>query len=279
MAEDGAAHDGQVRVGAYEVVGELLHEVQQLPEGCPVDLHGDVPAIKDDAVLVVVDIGGILEEPFAVVDGDGDDPVVPPGGMVHPARVALIFPAELALGVAALGGGLGGGDGPGVLLRLGEVDGDVQIAVLRGGNPLHVSGNAVAADVVRILAEPVIPVRGRLGRLGVFLPEGPDDLRGAGGENSHQAGVKEVPAGDVPLNHPPLYGKFRQQAQDHLQGGLRCSRGLRLLILRQTHGGKQGVDRPGSVSLRNQPPGYSIVCQGSDLDRIDIDHTLQLLSQ
>ena len=172
MAQNGAAHDGQIRVGAHEVVGELADEVQLLAEGGAVDLHGDVLAVEDDAVLVVVDIGAILEEPALSVNGDGDDPVILAGGMVHPAGVALILPAQLALGVAALGRRLGGGDGPGVLLRLGEVDGDVQVPELRGGNPLHVPGDAVAADVVRVLAEVVKPVGGTLRGVGITLPEG-----------------------------------------------------------------------------------------------------------
>ena len=53
----------------------------------------------------VVDVGAVLEEPVLPVDGHGDHPVVLPGGMVHPACVALVLPAELALGVPALGGG------------------------------------------------------------------------------------------------------------------------------------------------------------------------------
>ena len=113
VAQNGAAHDGQVRVGTHEVVGELADEIQLLAEGGAVDLHGDVLAVEDDAVLVVVDIGAVLEEPALPIDRDRDDPVVLPGGMVHPAGVALILPAQLALGIAALGRRFGGGDGLG----------------------------------------------------------------------------------------------------------------------------------------------------------------------
>ena len=60
VGQDGAAHDGQVRVGAHEVVGELPHKVQQLGKAGPVDLHGDVLPVQADAVLVVVHIGGVL---------------------------------------------------------------------------------------------------------------------------------------------------------------------------------------------------------------------------
>ena len=218
MAEDGAPHDGQVRVGAHEVVGEELHEIQELPEGGPLDLHGGVLAVEDDAVLVVVDVGAVLEEPVLAVDGHGDHPVVLPGGMVHPACVALVLPAELALGVPALGGGLGRGDGLGVLLRLGEVDGDVQVPVRRRGDPLHVLGDAVAADVVRVLAQAVEPVRGLLRRAVIFFPEGGDDLAGPGGQLPHELGVQQVPADHAPGDDPPGLRVVQQGGQDVLQG-------------------------------------------------------------
>ena len=166
VAQDGAAHDGKIGVAAHEVVGELLDEVQQLAEGGLLDLHGGVTAVEDDAMLVVVDIGAVLEEPVLPVDGDGNDPVILPGGVVEPSRVSLVLLAEQALGVAALGRCLGRGDGAGVLLRLGEIDGDIHIAVGGGGLPLHIPCDAVAPDIVGVLAEPVQPVRGLLrGRL------------------------------------------------------------------------------------------------------------------
>ncbi len=245
-------------------MGELLHKVQQLPEGRPVDLHGDVPAVKDDAVLVVVNIGGILEEPFAVVDGDGDDPVVPPGGMVHPARVALIFPAELALGVAALGGGLGGGDGPGVLLRLGEVDGDVQIAVLRGSHPLHIPGDAVTADVVRVLAEPVIPVRRLLPALGAARPKFPYDRAGPGRQDAHEPGVQQITAGNVVPDDAPRRGIVQQSTQDLLQRGIPQGF-LRLPEAVQLQRRQQLVPGPDPVRLFDQLPLYGVLHQRRDV--------------
>ncbi len=102
VAQDAAAHDGQVGVAAHEVVGEEGHEVQQLAEGGTLDLHGGVLAVKDDAVLIVVDIGAVLEIPRTVVDGQRDDAVIFPGGMVQPTGIALVLHAELALGVGAL---------------------------------------------------------------------------------------------------------------------------------------------------------------------------------
>ena len=138
VAENAAAHDGQVGVAAYEIVGEQAHEIQQLAEGSTLDLHGSVLVVEHDAVFVVVHIGAVLQVPGAVVDGQRDDAVVLAGRMVHAARIALVLGAQLALGVGALGSQLGSGDGLGVLFRLGKVDGDVQITVRRLGHPLQV---------------------------------------------------------------------------------------------------------------------------------------------
>ena len=52
MRQDRAAHNGQVGVGAHEVVGELPDEVQQLSKAGPIDLHGCVDAVQADAVPV-----------------------------------------------------------------------------------------------------------------------------------------------------------------------------------------------------------------------------------
>ena len=218
VAENRAAHDGEIGVAAHKIVGELPDEVQQSAEGRPVDLHGGVPAVQNDAVLVVVDIGAVLEEPVLLIDGDGDDPVVLPCGMPQPSRVALVLPAELAFWIAALGGGLRRGNGLGVLLRLGQVDGDVQLAVGGGGRPLPVPRNAVTPDVVRVLTEAVEPVRGLL-QVGLIpSPEFTDDLSGAGRQYAHQLGIEQVAAGDVVLYDTPRRRVVQQLPQDILQG-------------------------------------------------------------
>ena len=247
MAQNGAAHDGQVRVGAHKVVGELLDEIQELAEGGAVDLHGHVRSVEDDAVLVVVDIGAVLEEPVLAVNGDGDDAVVLPGGVVHTARVALVLPAELALGIAALGRRLGGGDGPGVLLRFGEVDSDIQVAVGRGSHPLHVLCDAVAENVIGVLAELIVPVCGGLRGFLIPGPERPDDLGGPGRQAAHQLGVKEVPAGGVILDTAVLHSPVQKVFQNLFQGAV--LRSVRLFPVVQLQSLQQAVGGPGAVTV------------------------------
>ena len=197
VAQDGAAHDGKIRIGTHEIMGEHPGEVQELLKGGAVDLHGDVLGIEDDAVLVVVDIRAILQTPVRAADLKGNDAVVCPGGMVHPSGVALVLFTQLALGVGSLGGVLGGGDGLGVLFGLAEVDGDIHLAILGRILPAHILGNAIAADVVGIAAELVVPVRSLNGILGVEVSENADDLPGHGSQGAHDAGVENVPRGDA----------------------------------------------------------------------------------
>ncbi len=179
MRQNGAAHDRQVGIGADEIMRELAHKVQQLAEARPVDLHGDVFAVKADAVLVIVHIGGVLQKPRGAVDGDRDDAVVLPRGMVDPARVPFVRGAEQALRIVRGGQIARGGDGLGVLFRLGKVDGDIQLAVPGRRLPLDVLGDPVAADIVGILTEFIVPVGGLLRVLGIQRLEPADDLRRA----------------------------------------------------------------------------------------------------
>ena len=159
VAQDGAADDGQVGIRADKVVRELADEVQQLAEGRAVDLHRRMRAVEDDAVLVIIDIRRILQIPAAAVDRHGNDTVILAGRVVHPSGIALVFGAESALGIAGLRRELGRRNGARVLLRLGEVDRDVQRTVGALVDPLLIARDAVAADIIRVLAEGVEPVR------------------------------------------------------------------------------------------------------------------------
>ena len=67
-------------------------------------------SVENDAMLVIIHIGGILPEPRLPVDGDGQDPVILPGRMVQPTGITLVFGTKLTLGVAGLGGIFRGGD-------------------------------------------------------------------------------------------------------------------------------------------------------------------------
>jgi len=133
-------------------MGEHGHKVQEFFKSRLVDDHGSMLGVEHDAVFVVVHIGAVLQEPLAVCDGQRDDSVVLPGRMIHPAGRTFVFRAQKTLGIAGLGCVLCCRNGLGVLLRLTEVDGNIQVTVLSRGLPTHILLDAVAADIVRILA-------------------------------------------------------------------------------------------------------------------------------
>ena len=161
-------------------------------------------------MLVVVDIGAVLEKPLLLLEGNGYEPQILPCGMPQPPGVALVLPAQQALRIAPLGRCFRRGDGLRVLLRLGEIDGDIQLPVGGGGLPLHIPCDAVAPDVVRVLTEAVKPVRRLRRSLAVALPERADDLRGSGCQPSHQLRVEQV-AADSPVLNAPLCRRLIQQ--------------------------------------------------------------------
>ena len=71
--------------------------------------------------------------------------------MIDSPVVSLVLDAQLALGIAALRRVSCCRDRLGILLGLGEIDGDVQLAVLGLRLPSSVSGDPVSADIIRIL--------------------------------------------------------------------------------------------------------------------------------
>ena len=199
MAQDGSSHNGKVRIGTQEIMGELLDKVKQLSECRLINFHGHMLSVEHDAVLIVVHIWGILESPLTVIDGNGNDSVVIPGRMVGPPRIPHVLHAQLAFWIAALPGQLGRRNGLWILFRFGQVYRNVQRTVAGIRGPLHISCNAVTADIIGILAETIIPVRCFLRRLLIAFPEFLHHLTRPWHQAVHQLRVKKVP-----VNHAVL---------------------------------------------------------------------------
>ena len=213
MAQDAAAHDGQVGVGAAGVMGELGHKVKNLGDGIFIHLHGLVLVIEHDAVLMEIGVGAVLQVEGFPGQIHGDDAVGLAGREVDAPGVADVLLAEHAGGVSGLGLQALHGDDLGVLFRLGQVDGDLQIAVGGGGGPLDVLGDLGGADVVGDNAQVIEPVGGRLRAfLGVELLEFLADLALPGHQRAHQAGLKV----DAELGHIAVQKTFAGGQLHHL---------------------------------------------------------------
>ncbi len=226
VREDGAAHDGEVGVGADEVVGEQVDEVEQAAKRLLVDVHRAVVRAHRDAVLVEVGVGGVLEAPALAVKLHGDDAQVLAGGVLAAGRrraapgVALVLDAELA-GRVLLARRLGRarrGDVARVLLGLGEVDRDLEVAPAGGGAPLDVARDGGAAHVAGVAADAVEPVGRRPGALVGEKPlKGGDRLGGTRHERAHDAhGDAVAPARGV-LDLAVLDGEVGEGGERRLE--------------------------------------------------------------
>ena len=166
VRKDRAAHDGKVGVGTDEVMRNGVHEVEETRERLAVDVHGTMMRAHGDTVLVEVGVGGVLQAPALAIEFDRHDTQILARrmGTAHgrgaASGVALVLDAELAGGILLAGvlGGTSGGDIAWVLLGLGEVDGDLQLAPTCGRGPLDVAGDGGAAYVATVAAELVEPV-------------------------------------------------------------------------------------------------------------------------
>ncbi len=78
---------------------ELLHEIKQLAKCPSVDLHRDMLTVKNNTMLIVINIRGILKAPGVSLNRYRNNPVVLPGRMIHPSRIPFIFLTEKALGI------------------------------------------------------------------------------------------------------------------------------------------------------------------------------------
>ena len=280
VRQDGAAHDGQVRVGADEVVRELRHKVEQLLKRAAVDVHGLVLFVEHDAVLVVVQVGGILEVPRLAAQVQVHKAVVLARreGRAAP-RVAGVLHAQHA-------GRIAGGllqprrrDVARVLLGLGQVDGDVQLAHHRGRLVLDVARDVVHADVVDVAAQLVEPVGGVFRALGVAaVVEFAAHLGGPGGDAAHQPGGKRVALALRVGAHAAPHRVLGQRRKVGRRGGRQLDR-LRLIgtvgLLRriQPQHVQQQVAAEGQIlpldqmiaQRKGQQPLQRMICHCHDL--------------
>ena len=117
-------------------------------------------------MLVKVRVRAVLEAPALAIKLDGDNAQILAGGVSAAvgyggaSGIALVFDAKLAGGIllARVLCGTGRGDIARVLLRLGEVDGDLKIAPVGGGAPFDVARDGGTAHVAGVAAQAVEPV-------------------------------------------------------------------------------------------------------------------------
>ena len=218
VGQNRTAYDRKIRIGSQEIMGEQLDEIEELHEGGSLDLHGHMLTAENDAVLVIIHIGRILEKPVCLIDFQRNDPVILSGRMVYPTHISHVFLAELALGITALLHQFGSRNGLGILLRFGEIDGNINISIHTGNSPANIPGNTIAANIVRVLGKLIVIICGLFRRLFVKLPEFSGDLGRSRQKTVHQSGVKKITVnGAVLLEDSCLCRIIQQIFQDIFQ--------------------------------------------------------------
>ena len=103
---------------------------------------------------------------------------------------AFVFPAKEALRIGAGFYELRFGDIPRVLFRLGQIDGDIQIAEFRSRLPNNVLVNPILADVIGGNAHLVEIIRCCLRRTGIVALKSAHHFRRTGHNAVHQTGIE-----------------------------------------------------------------------------------------
>ena len=167
VREDRSTHNGQVGIGANEVVRESVHKVEEINERLVINVHWNVIRVHSNAMLVEVRVWTVLESPTMLIELNGDDAQVLPGRMSTCARrsaasgVALVIQAELACGVLLARSVLSCFSCCNltrIFFWLGEIDGNLKVSPGSWRSPGNVSGNGTSSDIAGIAAERVEPV-------------------------------------------------------------------------------------------------------------------------
>ena len=254
VAQDAAAHNGQIGVGAAGVMGELRHKVENFGQRLLVHLHRLVLLVQHDAVLMEVGVGAVLQIELLARQRDGHNAVGLPCREVDAPGVTDVLLAEHTGRVAGFRLQALQRDGLGVFLGFGQVDGDFQFAIGGGGVPLDVLGNLRGADVVGVHAELIEPVSGSLGTLlAVELLELLADLALAGHQGTHQVGLKvDAVLVDCTVKQLLLGGQLHHLIQQGGRGGKVLLRQLGLAGGGQSQRVQQGVACHQNVQILNQ---------------------------
>ena len=201
VREDRAANDGKIGIRADKVVRQRGDEIKLTRKSFAADLHRHVILRKRDAVLVVVNVGRILQIPLVAAKGEGDLAQILSRGRVCVTRVADVLGAKQTFRITRLRRKLRRRDGLRVFFGFGKVDRNVDLAVFRIDRPTAVLCDSVGAYVVRVDRKAVEIVARRLRIVLVKLEEFRSDLARTGHQDSHQLGVKEIVRGNSFINY------------------------------------------------------------------------------
>ena len=139
MSENRSPYDRKIRIGAHEVEGESVDEVEQaLYVGC-LDRHRTMGIAQHDAMLFEISVRGILEPPRLPSQFNRAESESRLCRMLRRSGPRLVLLAEIALRSFRIRYGLGRiCDIPRILLGLGCVHCYLEVAIACGHSPMGI---------------------------------------------------------------------------------------------------------------------------------------------
>ena len=202
MRQDGTADNRQIRIRAQKVMREDRDEVQQIFKALAGYLHRDMLAVQYDAVLIVIRVRRVLHEPPVTGQAQWNQTMRLAGRMTGMTSIAFILTAQQTFRIRAGFHELCLGNIPRILLRLGQIDGDIEIAIFRSRLPDDILIDTILADVVRSNAHLVEFIRSRFRGTGIVTAPPADNLRRTWHDTVHDTRVKKVALIDRILDQP-----------------------------------------------------------------------------
>ena len=210
---------------------EQRDKIQQAHKSRARQFHRLVLGLEHDAMLVVILIRRILQEPGFIVQRQWNQAQILPRRMIDAPRVALVFTAQQAFRVRSAFGLPCGNDRFRIFFRLGQIDRDVQLTIGTAMFPAIVFRHTRHANVIaraRLLVK--IPRR-RLRTARVFMRKCGLNHRRWRHKTAHQRGIKQIVLRDTVVGNHPAHKCIGHQHIQHRLNLPQCNQ-LRLAVIR-----------------------------------------------
>lgn len=148
-----------------------FYKIKQFNECISLDFHWSMPAVKHNAMLIVIHIRRILESPRSIIDCDRNNPVVLPCRMINTSCISFIFRAKKTFRIASGFYIPCRGNCFWIFFRFGQIDGNVNLTVWTVYLPLLILLYAISADIIAVLTQFIKIIGCFLWAFFIFIPE------------------------------------------------------------------------------------------------------------
>ena len=171
---------------------EKFYKIKKFNKGILLNLHRNMLTVKDDAMLIVIHIWGILKSPGAVIYSDRNESVILSGRMINSSCISFVLRAKKTFRITAGFYKLGSSDCLRIFFRFGKIDGDIDFTIFTVYCPFLIFLYTITTNIIAVLTE-FIEVIGCF--LWIFLISAPElilYLRRTRHQTVHKSGIKKV---------------------------------------------------------------------------------------